>query len=86
MVCRPSLSCSFFISPVQNMQSKWPQWIGYLLLITFMVLGIKSFRDEEGGGFISFGRLAGYGYPDLDFRIHHHWCIHGGTFTFIART
>ena len=32
-----------------NMQSKWPQWIGYLLLITFMVLGIKSFRDEEGG-------------------------------------
>jgi len=44
-----------------NMQSKWPQWIGYLLLITFMVLGIKSFRDEEGGGFISFGRSLGTG-------------------------
>lgn len=44
-----------------NMQSKWPQWIGYLLLIAFMVLGVKSYRDEEGGGCISFGKSLGTG-------------------------
>lgn len=44
-----------------NIQSKWPQWISYLLLITFMILGIKSYRDVEGGGHISFGKSLGTG-------------------------
>lgn len=44
-----------------SMQSKWPQWLGYLLLITFMVLGLKSYRDEDLGGFISFGKSLGTG-------------------------
>lgn len=44
-----------------DFESKWPQVLSYLLLITFMVLGIKSYRDEEGGGFISYGSSLGTG-------------------------
>ena len=44
-----------------GMQSKWPQYIGYVLLIIFLVMGIKSYRDQDLNGFISYGKSLGTG-------------------------
>ena len=44
-----------------DIQSKTPQWINYLLIITFIVIGIKSYRDQELGGSISYGTSLGTG-------------------------
>lgn len=44
-----------------DMQSKLPQLLGYVLLIVFMVMGIKSYRDEDLGGSISYGCSLGTG-------------------------
>ena len=44
-----------------GMQSKWPQYIGYGLLITFLVLGIKSYRDQDLDGYISYGKSLSTG-------------------------
>ena len=41
--------------------SKWPQWIGYLLMIVILSMGIKSYRDQDSEGFISYGRSLGTG-------------------------
>ena len=42
-----------------DVQSKAPQFISYILLITFLVLGIKSHRDQDLGGYITYGRSLG---------------------------
>ena len=44
-----------------DIQSKWPQYIGYGMLILFLVLGIKSFRDQDLDGYISYGKSLGTG-------------------------
>lgn len=44
-----------------DIQSKLPQWIGYIILVVFMIMGIKSYRDEDLGGYISYGRSLGTG-------------------------
>jgi hypothetical protein len=44
-----------------DIQSKWPQWISYILLILFIVMGVKNYRDQELGGFISYGKSLGTG-------------------------
>ena len=44
-----------------NMQSSWPNYVTYILLVMFIVMGIKSFRDETLGGFISYGKSLGTG-------------------------
>lgn len=50
----------FFLLDVDP-KSKSPSLISYTLLIVFTVLGIKSFRDEECGGYISYGKSVGTG-------------------------
>lgn len=44
-----------------DIQSKAPQLLGYTALILSIILGIKSYRDTELGGFISFGKSVGTG-------------------------
>lgn len=44
-----------------DIQSKLPQWISYLLLAIFIILGIKFYRDEVLGGGISYGKSLGTG-------------------------
>ncbi len=44
-----------------DIQSSVPQWIGYLIMILFIILGIKSYRDEDLGGYISYGKSLGTG-------------------------
>jgi hypothetical protein len=44
-----------------DIQSKLPQWISYLLLVLLIVTGIKSYRDEDLGGYISYGKSLGTG-------------------------
>lgn len=41
--------------------NKAPQWIGYLILIGTLFAGIKSYRDQDSGGFLSYGRSLGTG-------------------------
>jgi hypothetical protein len=36
--------------------SKVGGWIGYLILIAIMYLGIKDYRDKDLGGYINFGK------------------------------
>ena len=44
-----------------DVQSKLPQWISYLLLIALIIIGIKSYRDEDLEGYISYGKSLGTG-------------------------
>src|SRR4051812_47080981 len=44
-----------------DMQSKMPSFSQYALLIFFIVIGIKSYRDEDLGGSISYGKALGTG-------------------------
>ncbi|HRH67422.1 MAG TPA: DUF4199 domain-containing protein [Bacteroidia bacterium] len=44
-----------------DVKSKAPQWTGWLLLIVFIVLGIKSYRDQDLGGHIGYGKSLGTG-------------------------
>jgi hypothetical protein len=44
-----------------DIQSKLPQYISYILLIIFIVMGVKSYRDQELGGHISYGKSLGTG-------------------------
>lgn len=41
--------------------SSWVGWIGNIILVLGVVWGIKRYRDEELGGFISYGQGVGYG-------------------------
>lgn len=36
-------------------------YLSYLLIIAGLYLGIRAFRDQESGGFISYGRALGVG-------------------------
>jgi hypothetical protein len=44
-----------------DFQSKWPQYTSWLIQIIFIALGIKSYRDEDLGGFIGYGKSVGTG-------------------------
>lgn len=44
-----------------DLQSRLPNYINYLLLIFFIVIGVKSYRDEDLGGNISYGKSLGTG-------------------------
>jgi hypothetical protein len=44
-----------------EIRSSLPTLIGYGLLILFMVMGTKNYRDHELGGFISYGSALGTG-------------------------
>ncbi len=44
-----------------DIQSKLPQWISYSLLVLFIVMGIKAYRDESLDGFIGYGKSLGTG-------------------------
>ncbi len=44
-----------------DIQSKTPQLLSYVVLIVFIVLGVKSYRDQELGGAISYGKSLGTG-------------------------
>src|SRR5687767_12976370 len=54
------VSLIFYFSGT-DIQSKMPTMISYLLLIIFIVMGIKSYRDQELNGFISYGKSLGTG-------------------------
>lgn len=44
-----------------DIQSKMPQYIGYALLILFIILGVKSHRDNDLNGEISYAKSLGTG-------------------------
>jgi hypothetical protein len=44
-----------------DIQSRLPQYAGYVLMIIFIILGIKSYRDEDLGGQIGYGKAVGTG-------------------------
>jgi hypothetical protein len=44
-----------------DVQAKSPQYIGYLFLILFLYMGIKSYRDQDLDGYISYGKSLGTG-------------------------
>lgn len=44
-----------------DIQSKTPQYLGYLLLAIFIFMGIKSYRDQDLGGYISYSKSLGTG-------------------------
>jgi FtsH-binding integral membrane protein len=44
-----------------DIQSKLPQLISYSLLVLFIVMGIKAYRDESLDGYISYGQSLGTG-------------------------
>ena len=44
-----------------DIESKVPQWISYLLLIIFIFVGIKNYRDQDLEGYIGYGRSLGTG-------------------------
>ncbi len=44
-----------------SIESKVPQLLGYVILIIFIIFGIKSYRDNDLGGYISYGKSLGTG-------------------------
>ena len=44
-----------------DIDNKAPQWIGYLILMAVLFTGIKSYRDQDLGGYISYGKSLGTG-------------------------
>ena len=44
-----------------DIQSMIPTITGYAVMILFISMGIKSYRDEDLGGYISYGRSLGTG-------------------------
>ncbi len=44
-----------------NVQSRWPSYLTYTLLAVFLVMGIKSYRDEDLGGELGYGKAVGTG-------------------------
>jgi hypothetical protein len=41
--------------------SSWIGWLGNIILVLGVVYAIKRYRDEELGGYISYGQGVGYG-------------------------
>jgi ABC-type polysaccharide/polyol phosphate export permease len=50
----------FYFSGV-NLQSKLPQVGTWIVMIIFLVLGIKSYRDNELNGYMTYGKSVGTG-------------------------
>jgi len=44
-----------------DIQSKLPQYTSWVIQIAFIVMGIKSYRDEDLGGYIGYGKSVGTG-------------------------
>ncbi|HNQ62272.1 MAG TPA: DUF4199 domain-containing protein [Bacteroidia bacterium] len=44
-----------------DIQSRVPQYVGYVIMIIFIIMGIKNYRDEDLGGSISYGKSLGTG-------------------------
>src|SRR5688572_20520377 len=44
-----------------DINNKAPQWIGYIVLIAAISMGIVNYRDQDLGGFISYGKSLGTG-------------------------
>ncbi|MFM2207642.1 MAG: hypothetical protein RL213_1617 [Bacteroidota bacterium] len=42
-------------------QSKIPSLLNYALLVLFMVLGMRTYRDQDNGGLLSYGEAVGTG-------------------------
>ncbi len=40
---------------------KWPTYLSYFVLLAGIVIGLKNYRDEARGGFISYGSALGFG-------------------------
>lgn len=43
-----------------NMQSKAGSWISYVIIIAGIIYAAINYRNENLGGFISYGRVVGY--------------------------
>jgi len=59
-LCAAALYLIFYFAGA-DVQSKSPQFIGYLFLIIFLYMGIKSYRDQDLDGYISYGKSLGTG-------------------------
>jgi hypothetical protein len=44
-----------------DIDNKAPQWIGYLILIATLYIGITNYRNNDQGGYISYSRSLGTG-------------------------
>jgi Protein of unknown function (DUF4199) len=44
-----------------DIQSKAPQYLSYAVLAIVIILGIKSYRDQDLGGYISYSKALGTG-------------------------
>ncbi len=52
---------SLLIYILELYENQWISIISTIALIAGIVMGIKKFRDQENGGFISYGSALGYG-------------------------
>jgi hypothetical protein len=41
--------------------NKWPQYLGWIILFVAIILGIKTYRDQDSGGYITYSRSLGTG-------------------------
>ena len=41
--------------------NKWPQYLGWAILLVTLYIGIKNYRDQDLGGYISYGKSLGTG-------------------------
>lgn len=41
--------------------NQYLSWVSMAILVAGIAMGIKSYRDKQGGGFISYGSAVGYG-------------------------
>jgi hypothetical protein len=55
-----ALSLIFYLTGT-DLQAKLPQYLNYGVLLGAIILGIRSFRDEDLGGYISYGKSLGTG-------------------------
>jgi hypothetical protein len=53
------LSLVFYL--VGAATNKWAGWLSYPVIIGLLVFSIMKFRDEQNGGFITYGRALGFG-------------------------
>ncbi|MFO7977805.1 MAG: DUF4199 domain-containing protein [Bacteroidales bacterium] len=44
-----------------SLGNRWINFVGYLILVGGIIVGIKSFRDDQNAGVISYGRALGAG-------------------------
>ncbi|MFZ7115090.1 MAG: DUF4199 domain-containing protein [Bacteroidota bacterium] len=44
-----------------DIQSRAPQYLSYAVLVIVIIMGIKSYRDQDLGGYISYSKALGTG-------------------------